>query len=189
MNSDKYPIIYSQLQILLGNEPNKINQWIDDVIIPNTEIMDLEQLLSKKPKVLKRILECIVIDSRKIVGVQDSEYTFRPKSFDLVGVVRSDGSFQKVVVTSCSLLEVNRTIDFIDVHIYLTKNLDRAVFKGISFFFSLHPNELQEIYQTYPNLENSLIKEKEFLKNHGLSNPPNMFSNNTELPSNTIYLK
>ena len=189
MNSNKYPNIYSHLEKLLGNDSNKINHWIDHVILPNTKIMDLETLLSKNPKILRRILECIVIDSRKMVGLKDSEYTFRPKSFELIGVVRSDGSFQKAVVTSCSVLEINKTIDFIDIDIYLTKNLDRAVFKGLSFFYSLHPNELHDIYKKYPDLETSLIKEKEFLKNHGLVNPPNMFSNNTELPSNTIHLK
>ena len=183
MNSDKYPNIYSHLENILDSDSTKINHWIDYVIEPQLPIHELEKCLSKKPKVLLRVLECIVLESRKMVGIKDTDYLFRPRSFELIGVVRSDGSFQINVITSCAVLDVNNTIDFIAIDQFLTTNLDKAMFKSISFFYTLTPEELDDTYRKHPNLKKRLEMERDYLKKHGLEDAPNIFDINPTLPS------
>ena len=162
MNSTTYYNIYNNLQSILESNDSSftIDEWIDTIIKPHLPIHEFEHSLSKKPNALKRVLECIVVESRKMASHSNSEYLFQPNIFDLVGVVRSNGEFHIVVTTSCYPNNISNNIDFVEIETLLAKQLEKAMYKGRFFFYSISDQEKNEIYRKYPNLQEMLELER-----------------------------
>ena len=158
MDPTIYPNVCNTLESILENKDSilTIDECLTNLIDSKLPINDLEHIISKKPTALKRILECIVIESRKMASELTSEYLFQPKLFDLVGVIRSNGDFQPVVVTACY---PSNNIEFVDIESLLDRRLEKAMYKGIYFFFSISEEEKKELYDKYSNLKRQLELE------------------------------
>ena len=169
MNHITYPTIYSILETILNLSKHNtytIDEWIDRVCVPNLPIDKMENVAKISPTAITTILQKLVLDDSRLVSNIKNQYTFIPEPYDIVGVVRSNGVGQPVMVTSNLSLDKCNTIQFLDIPGFLEDETRNVLVKNDFFFYSLTNEEIDKIHVRFPKLCDKIRQQREFLKKY-----------------------
>ena len=169
MDTTEFSSILDSILLDKNNEPIHLYssvEWIERVFKPYLPIDKMELSLSKLPGAFRQILTNIVIDGARVVSNIVNPYTFRPNIYEIIGVVRSNGDCQLVVVTSILSLDTNNTIHFLDIPSFLEDETNNVLIKSDIFFYLPSDREVELQFKRYPDLSDKIDQQKEFLKKY-----------------------
>ena len=172
MDTSKLPNMYRILTDILSNtsippiKPYSCVEWIEQTIVTYLPADKMELSLTNIPNAFRQILINIVIHGRKVASNIINPYTFRPTTYQLIGVVRSNGDCQPIVVTSNLSLVTTNTIHFLDIPSFLDDETNNVLIKSDVFFYLLTDTEIDTQFRLFPTLEDKIRQQKEFLKKY-----------------------
>ena len=169
MNTTQFPNVSRILENICSNAKYRLqssyssDDWLNKVMIPYLPIEDIE---STSLPITTQLIKNIVLENRKLISNVKNSYTCVPKPYDIVGVLRSGGTKQNVIITSNLSLEKNSTIQFLDIPSFLDDETKNVLIKGNLFFYSLSDDEIRYQHHLYPELEDKIRQQREFLKKY-----------------------
>ena len=167
MDTSKLPTMYRLVNNILSNYSIKSYssvEWIEQIIVPYLPADKMEYSLVNIPKAFRQILENIIIHGRLIASNTINPYTFRPTTYQLIGVVRSNGTCQSIVVTSNMSMESTNTLHFLDIPSFLDNETNHVLIKSDVFFYQLTVTEIDLLFRQFHTLEAKLRQQTDFLK-------------------------